>query len=128
MGIIAQFDYIKKHSDCYGYDLKWINICKRDIPETQMYWDIKSRLSKLLNLQCEGVLENYIRIFDCYSPFIEEELSVLKMILKDILRYAHWNQLYYKNMDDDTLLSIVNKGIKKIQEQKKMLFMGEDFN
>jgi transcription termination factor NusB len=129
MGVVAQFDYIKKHSDCYGYyDLKWLNICKRDSPEIQMYWDIKSRLSGLLNLQCEGVLENYIRIFDCYSPFIAEELSVLKMILKNILRYAHWNQLYYKNMDDETLLSIVNKGIKKIQEQKKMLFMGEDFN
>jgi hypothetical protein len=50
------------------------------------------------------------------------------MILKDILRYARWNQLYYKNMDDETLLSIVNKGIKKIKEQKKMLFMSEDFN
>ena len=61
-------------------------------------------------------------------PFISEELSVLKMILKDILRYARWNQLYYKNMDDETLLSIVNKGIKKIKEQKKMLFMSEDFN
>jgi len=130
MGVVAQFDYIKKHSDSYGiaYDLKWLNICKKDNPEIQMYWDIKSRLSGLLNLNYDGVLEKYIRIFDCYDPFVDEELGVLKIILKDILRYAHWNQLYYKNMDDDTLLSIINKGIKKIKEQKKMLFMSEDFN
>jgi len=72
MGVVAQFDYIRmKYSDCYGYyDLKWLNICKRDSPEIQMYWDIKSRLSKLLNLNVEVVLENYIRIFDCYSHLL----------------------------------------------------------
>ena len=128
MGVNAQIEYIKKHSEFYGYDLRWLNICKRDSPEIQMYWDIKSRLSGLLNLNYDGVLEKYIRIFDCYSPFVDEELSVLKMILKHILKYAHWNQLYYKNMDDDTLLSIVNKGIKTYQEQMKMDKLGEDFN
>lgn len=89
--------------------------------------DLCVRIDGLLNLSNDKSIDYYTQELDCYDPFGNPELIIISHILLDILHYEHWNQYYYKNMSDEDLLKIINKGIKKYKVDKKKQDLENDF-
>lgn len=89
--------------------------------------DLCVRIDYLLNLTNDKSIDYYTQELDCYDPFGNPESIVISHILLDILHYEHWNQYYYKNMSDEDLLNLINKGIKQYKVYKKKKDLENDF-
>ncbi|MBO7527869.1 MAG: hypothetical protein J6T74_08290 [Clostridia bacterium] len=89
--------------------------------------DLCVRLDNLLNLTNDKSIDYYTQELDCYDPFGNQESIIISLLLLDILHYEHWNQYYYKNMSDEDLLNLINKGIKKYKVEKKKKDLENDF-
>lgn len=110
--------------DCFDYQFNWI---KENSPELKMYWELVSRITGLLNLNFDCILDKYVEELDCYDPMADLVYIVCREIIIHILRYAPWNQLYYKNMHPVDLLNLITKGLKTLKMQKKLKKLNEDF-
>ena len=110
--------------DC---EIDWIFSTKEDSLERKMFWSLVARISGLLNLNFDCILDKYVEELDCYDPMADLIYIVCREIITYILRYAPWNQLYYKNMLNDDLLNLINKGLKTLKMQKKLTKLNEDF-
>ena len=88
--------------------------------------DFCVRIDDLLNLSNDKSIDYYTQELDCYDPFGNQE-SIIIYILLDVLHYEHWNQYYYKNMSDEDLLKVINKGIKKYKVDMKKKDLENDF-
>lgn len=89
--------------------------------------DLCVRLDNLLNLTNDKSIDYYTQELDCYDPFGNPESIIISHILLDVLHYEHWNQYYYKNMPDEDLLNLINKGIKQYKVEKKKKDLENDF-
>lgn len=89
--------------------------------------DLCVRLDNLLNLCNDKSNDYYTQELDCYDPFGNPESIIISHILLDVLHYEHWNQYYYKNMSDEDLLNLINKGIKQYKVEKKKKDLENDF-
>lgn len=89
--------------------------------------DLCVRLDYLLNLTNDKSIDYYTQELDCYDPFGNQESIIISHLLLDILHYEHWNQYYYKNMSDEDLLNLINKGIKQYKVDKKKKDLENDF-
>ena len=89
--------------------------------------DFCVRIDDLLHLSDDKYIDYYTQELDCYDPFGNHESIIISHILLDILHYEHWNQYYYKNMSDEDLLKIINKGIKQYKVNKKKQDLENDF-
>ena len=89
--------------------------------------DLCVRIDDLLNLSDDKSIDYYTQELDCYDPFGNPESIIISHILLDVLHYEHWNQYYYKNMSDDDLLKVINKGIKQYKVDKKKQDLENDF-
>lgn len=89
--------------------------------------DLCVRLDNLLNLCNDKSIDYYTQELDCYDPFGNPESIIISHILLDVLHYEHWNQYYYKNMSDENLLDLINKGIKQYKVEKKKKDLENDF-
>lgn len=89
--------------------------------------DLCVRIDDLLNLSNDKSIDYYTQELDCYDPFGNPESIIISHILLDILHYEHWNQYYYKNMSDEDLLNLINKGIKQYKVDKKKKDLENDF-
>lgn len=85
------------------------------------------RIDDLLHLSDDKYIDYYTEQLDCYDPFGNQESIIISHILLNILHYEHWNQYYYKNMSDDDLLKVINKGIKQYKVDKKKKDLENDF-
>ena len=85
------------------------------------------RIDDLLNLSNDKSIDYYTQELDCYDPFCNQESIIISHILLDVLHYEHWNQYYFKNMSDDDLLKVINKGIKKYKVDRKKKDLENDF-
>ena len=88
--------------------------------------DFCVRIDDLLNLSNDKSIDYYTQELDCYDPFGNQE-SIIIYILLDVLHYEHWNQYYYKNMSDEDLLKVINKGIKQYKVDRKKKDLENDF-
>lgn len=113
--------------DYFDCHLDWIISTKEDSPEREMFWILEKRISGLLNLNFDYILDKYVEELDCYDPMADLEYIVCREIIIHILRYAPWNQLYYKNMHNDDLLNLIQKGLKTLKIQKKLKILNQDF-
>lgn len=109
------------------FELDWINSTKEDSPERKLYWSLIARISGLLNLNFDCILDKWVKELDCYDSMADLVYIVCREIIIHILRYAPWNQLYYKNMHNVDLLNLINKGLKTLKMQKKLTKLNEDF-
>ena len=98
---------------------------KRVVKSDQI--DLCVRIDTLLNLSDDKCIDYYTQELDCYDPFGSQESIIISHILLDILHYEHWNQYYYKNMSDEDLLNLINKGIKKYKVDMKKQDLENDF-
>jgi hypothetical protein len=89
--------------------------------------DLCVRIDDLLNLSNDKSIDYYTQELDCYDPFGNQESIIISHILLDVLHYEHWNQYYYKNMSDEDLLKVINKGIKQYKVDKKKQDLENDF-
>lgn len=89
--------------------------------------DLCVRIDNLLNLSDDKYIDFYTEQLDCYDPMANQESIIISHILLDILHYEHLNQYYYKNMSDDDLLKVINKGIKKYKVDRKKKDLENDF-
>lgn len=89
--------------------------------------DLCVRIDNLLNLTNDKSIDYYTQELDCYDPFGNPESIIISHILLDVLHYEHWNQYYYKNMTDEDLLNLINKGIKQYKVDKKKKDLENDF-
>lgn len=89
--------------------------------------DLCVRIDDLLHLSDDKYIDYYTQELDCYDPFGNQESIIISHILLDILHYEHWNQYYYKNMSDEDLLNLINKGIKQYKVDKKKKDLENDF-
>lgn len=89
--------------------------------------DLCVRIDDLLNLSSDKSIDYYTQELDCYDPFGNPESIIISHILLDVLHYEHWNQYYYKNMSDEDLLNLINKGIKQYKVDKKKKDLENDF-
>lgn len=89
--------------------------------------DLCVKIDTLLNLSSDKSIDYYTQELDCYDPFDNPESIIISIVLLDILHYEHWNQYYYKNMSDEDLLNLINKGIKKYKVDKKKQDLENDF-
>ena len=89
--------------------------------------DLCVRIDDLLHLSDDKYIGYYTQELDCYDPFGNQESIIISHILLDILHYEHWNQYYYKNMSDEDLLNLINKGIKKYKVDRKKKDLENDF-
>ena len=89
--------------------------------------DFCVRIDDLLNLSNDKSIDYYTQELDCYDPFGNQESIIISYIILDILHYEHWNQYYYKNMTDEDLLKVINKGIKKYKVDMKKKVLENDF-
>ncbi|MBO7694814.1 MAG: hypothetical protein J6T10_19530 [Methanobrevibacter sp.] len=113
--------------DYFDYKFDWIISSKVDGPEREMFWSLEARIIGLLNLNFDYILNKYVEELDCYDPMADLRCVVCIEIYRHILRYAPWNQLYYKNMHNDDLLNLIKKGLKTLKMQKKLKNLNEDF-
>lgn len=91
------------------------------------YIDLCVRIDDLLNLSNDKSIDYYTQELDCFDPMGNQESIIISHILLDILHYEHWNQYYYKNMSDEDLLKVINKGIKQYKVDKKKQDLENDF-
>ncbi len=89
--------------------------------------DLCVRIDYLLNLNDDKYIDFYTELFDCFVSFGNQESIIISHILLDILHYEHWNQYYYKNMSDEDLLKVINKGIKQYKVDRKKKDLENDF-
>ena len=89
--------------------------------------DLCVRIDYLLNLSNDKSIDYYTEQLDCHAPFGNPASIIILHILLDILHYEHWNQYYYKNMSDEDLLKVINKGIKQYKVYKKKQDLENDF-
>lgn len=89
--------------------------------------DLCVRINNLLHLSDDKYIDYYTEQLDCFDPMGNQESIIISHILLDILHYEHWNQYYYKNMSDEDLLKIINKGIKQYKVDKKKQDLENDF-
>lgn len=89
--------------------------------------DLCVRIDDLLHLSDDKYIDYYTEQLDCFYPMGNQESIIISHILLDILHYEHWNQYYYKNMSDEDLLKIINKGIKQYKVDKKKQDLEKDF-
>ena len=89
--------------------------------------DLCVRIDNLLHLSDDKYIDYYTEQLDCFDPMGNQESIIISHILLDILHYEHWNQYYYKNMSDEDLLKIINKGIKQYKVDKKKQDLENDF-
>lgn len=89
--------------------------------------DLCVRIDDLLNLSSDKSIDYYTQELDCFDPMGNQESIIISHILLDILHYEHWNQYYYKNMSDEDLLKVINKGIKQYKVDKKKQDLENDF-
>ena len=89
--------------------------------------DFCVRIDDLLHLSDDKYIDYYTEQLDCYDPMANQESIIISHILLDILHYEHWNQYYYKNMSDEDLLNLINKGIKFYKVEKKKKDLENDF-
>lgn len=89
--------------------------------------DLCVRIDNLLNLSDDKHIDFYTEQLDCYDPMANQESIIISHILLDVLHYEHWNQYYYKNMSDNDLLKVINKGIKKYKVDMKKNDLENDF-
>lgn len=91
------------------------------------YIDLCVRIDDLLNLSSDKSIDYYTQELDCFDPMGNQESIIISHILLDVLHYEHWNQYYYKNMSDEDLLKVINKGIKQYKVDKKKQDLENDF-
>ena len=89
--------------------------------------DLCVRIDNLLNLSDDKCIDFYTEQLDCYDPMANQESIIISHILLDVLHYEHRNQYYYKNMSDEDLLKVINKGIKKYKVDMKKKDLENDF-
>lgn len=89
--------------------------------------DLCVRIDDLLHLSDDKYIDYYTEQLDCFYPMGNQESIIISHILLDILHYEHWNQYYYKNMSDEDLLKIINKGIKQYKVDMKKKDLEKDF-
>ena len=89
--------------------------------------DLCVRIDDLLHLSDDKYIDYYTEQLDCYDPFGNQESIIISHIILDILHYEHWNQYYYKNMSDEDLLNLINKGIKQYKVDRKKKDLENDF-
>ncbi len=109
-------------------DFDWVY----DTPETDYYF------TRLVNRMVEKIISSEDEIFlsgilgkkkhTFYLMICDETMSTLEcMLVLRKLRYAHWNQYYFDNMELDKLNSLVKKAIKELAVDEKLKQMNEDF-
>lgn len=91
------------------------------------YIDLCVRIDDLLNLSSDKSIDYYTQELDCFDPMGNQESIIISHILLDVLHYEDWNQYYYKNMSDEDLLKVINKGIKQYKVDKKKQDLENDF-
>jgi len=89
--------------------------------------DLCVRIDDLLHLSDDKYIDYYTEQLDCFDPMGNQESIIISHILLDVLHYEHWNQYYYKNMSDEDLLKVINKGIKQYKVDKKKQDLENDF-
>ena len=85
------------------------------------------RIDDLLHLSDDKYIDYYTQELDCFDPMGNQESIIISHILLDVLHYEHWNQYYYKNMSDEDLLKVINKGIKQYKVDRKKKDLENDF-
>ena len=121
---IYPYKFVKNHFQ----DFVWVY----DTPETDYYFTrlVKRMVENIITTEDEIFLSSILHknkyIF--YLMVCDETVSTLEcMLVLRKIRYAHWNQYYFDNMEFDKLNGLVKKAIKELAVDEKLEQMNEDF-
>jgi hypothetical protein len=127
IGLLSSYEFycaIKKHNE-----LKWILNYDEESNEMKEFVNLTNRIRKLYtdNISMDKAVELYPN-YEFNTAFPWSYCTEIVCIILDQLKYKHWNQYYFSQMDDERLIQMVEWAYKQYRMSDLENDISQDFN
>lgn len=127
IGLLSAYEFvcaIKKHNE-----LKWILTYDEESNEMKEFVNITNRIRTLYtdNISMDKAVELFPN-YEFNTAFPWSYCTEIVCIILNQLRYKHWNQYYFSQMDNERLTQMVEWAYKQYRESCLVNDISQDFN